>query len=136
MTPVMRMFRWKQILICAESIEDAWKAVVEAASYADHSDPASDLTAVAAFEKRETRYFESAFYDDINPRDYLAAIDPEEALDIDAGHLPRLDHVDGKVPVLVHDTLFDAELGVLVHGEARMWATVLPAGWTHVPDRG
>lgn len=120
-----RMFRWKGILICATSLEAAWAVLEATAAFHGSGDFDGDM---AQWEREYTRTFvDEPGYDEVVPREYLHAINPEEYLELLDQDVP-----DGLVSV--SDMVYAESAGVTVNMEARSWASLLPAGWAFVPD--
>ena len=118
-----RMFRWKDVLMCAANMESAWVMLM------NHAKSMGGYKYITEWEREETRHNEDPMYNIVNPREYLHAINPEEPLEILDEHLPT-------GMITVSDEMYAESAGVVVLLDAESWALLLPVGWMHVPDFG
>lgn len=119
-----RLFRWKCVLICAPSLEEAWDVVVKHSIVEGYIGKGHGT--VCDWESDHREGGADKVYNDVSAREYLHAIDPDETIELwyEWGGLPL-------VAMTVSDEVYARMSKASVWMSASWWAEVLPAGWSH-----
>lgn len=130
-----RLFGWKGWLICARARAEAWeflaKHVLDEIPESGVRDPDANYT-MAEYEAA-TRGQVDPDYDQVDPIEYLYALDPEQGLDLEDGLVPaqvakydvvaRPESDGGKV------LWVQADVYASYSARVETWAEILPLGW-------
>jgi len=124
-----RLFKWFGNYIVAPSIDAAWQGLQE--QFVDEPDVKGGFHSME--EVAEHYYTDRQdlwpLYQSVNAREYLAAVDPCEYVELVEYELPSSHvRVSGTVTEGLEPPVF------LARAEARVWAELLPTGFIYKAD--
>ena len=137
-----RIFSWKDHLVVAESIDDAWKMLQEL--LLDKPELEGGIHTMDKWVL-ENCYDIPPGYDEIDSRESLHAVDYAEDImfsweDIPSGIVGKLWGTTFQEPNMNDGldcpVLGRGSLSYVLHGDASDWADILPLGFTFRPEMG